>query len=349
MSQKEKLTDIVDVRSHLPNIEQFGPGSHIAFLYSKDGDYRSTVTRLIRHSLDIGLKVLYITQKQKKPDIISWLEKGGVDCSQGKIRDGILMLSHTDPIIHKAFMDIPHAVHFLEEKLHSALDEGWKGICILRDIYMVRRQKGIEMLRSDLSGFERLLKTEKVMLTCSYRIDDFQPDVIQDVIRTHPHLIVGDEPVINVFHIPTNEARVYSLASLELQHWIAALKNIAHKKAELEAALELYHDILEHASDLIQSVAPDGSFLYVNRAWKEALGYSDEEVKDLNLFDIIHPESMDHCMRVFHDVMEGKDAGLIEATFVSKGGERIPIQGRVNTHFIDGKPHYTRAIYRVVR
>jgi PAS domain S-box-containing protein len=348
MSKKEKLTDIVDVGYHLPRIEQFGPGSHIAFLYSKDDDYRSTVTHLILHSLDIGLKILYITQKQKKSDITGWLEKGGVDCSQKKIRDGIQMLSHRDPIIHKAFMDLPHAVSFLEEKLYSALDEGWKGICIIRDIYMVRKQKGIEMLRSDLSGFERLLETEKVMLMCSYRIEDFLPDVIQDVIRTHPYLIVGDEPVINIFHIPTHDARVYSLSSLELQHWIAALKNITQKKAELEAALELYYDILEHASDLIQSVAPDGSFLYVNRAWRETLGYTDEEIKDLNLFDIIHPESQDNCRRIFKEIMEGKEFDLIEASFVSKSGKKIPIQGRVNTHFLDGKPRYTRAIYRVV-
>ena len=245
-------------------------------------------------------------------------------------------------------MDIPHAVSFLEEKLYSALDEGWKGICIIRDIHMVRRQKGIEMLRSDLSGFERLLTTGKVLLMCSYRIEDFLPDVIQDVIRTHPYLIVGDEPVVNVFHIPTHDAKMYTLASLELQHWISALKNITHKKAELEAALELYHDIIEHASDLIQSVAPDGSFLYVNRAWKETLGYTDEEIKNLNLFDIIHPESEDHCRRIFHEIKKGKESGLIEASFMSKSGKKIPIQGRVNTHFIDGKPRYTRAIYRVV-
>jgi PAS domain S-box-containing protein len=349
MPENMNLADTADIQSHLPKIEQFGSGDHIAFLYSSDDDYRSTLTRLILHSLDIGMKVHYITQKQKKTDVIDWFEKGGVDCSRKGIRDGILMLSNSDPLIHRAFMDISHAVNFLEEKLRCALDEGWHGICIIRDISMVRRQKGIEMLRSDLTGFERLLGTGKVMLICSYRVEDFLPDVIQDVIRTHPCLIVGSEPLINIFHIQTSDARVYSLASLELQHWIAAMKNLTHRKAELEAALELYHDILEHASDLIQSVGPDGSFLYVNRAWKDTLGYTDEEVEDLNLFDIIHPESMDHCRRIFQDVMEGKDAGLIEATFVSKSGDQIPIQGRVNTHFIDGKPHYTRAIYRVVR
>ena len=53
-------------------------------------------------------------------------------------------------------------------------------------------------------------------------------------------------------------------------------------------------------------------------------------------------------MRMFQEIMEGKKPGLIEASFISKSGKKIPIQGMVNTHFHGGKPQYTRAIYRVV-
>ena len=49
-------------------------------------------------------------------------------------------------------------------------------------------------------------------------------------------------------------------------------------------------DFMDNANDLVQSVTPDGSFLYVNRAWRESLGYSPEDIPRLRLFDIIHPE-----------------------------------------------------------
>src|SRR5690606_25629559 len=43
-------------------------------------------------------------------------------------------------------------------------------------------------------------------------------------------------------------------------------------RRETEGRLQHF---LDTAHDLIQSVAPDGRFLYVNRAWQETLGYSD--------------------------------------------------------------------------
>ena len=30
-------------------------------------------------------------------------------------------------------------------------------------------------------------------------------------------------------------------------------------------------------------------FLYVNRAWKETLGYTNEQLRGLKIFDVIHP------------------------------------------------------------
>ena len=35
---------------------------------------------------------------------------------------------------------------------------------------------------------------------------------------------------------------------------------------------DLYRDLCENANDLIQSVDPEGRFLYVNKAWLHTLG-----------------------------------------------------------------------------
>ena len=74
------------------------------------------------------------------------------------------------------------------------------------------------------------------------------------------------------------------------------------KQAEegLRESEERYRDLFENANDLIQSVAPDGSLVYVNRAWRETLGYSEEEIPGLSLFDVIHPDSQGHCIEVFN-------------------------------------------------
>lgn len=109
---------------------------------------------------------------------------------------------------------------------------------------------------------------------------------------------------------------------------------------------ELYRDLFENANDLIQAVDPEGRFIYVNRAWREALGYGEEEVGRLFLFDVIHPDNRAHCEEVFRQILSGEEVGNVEVSFLSKGGREIILEGNVNCRFEGGKPISTRGIFR---
>jgi PAS domain S-box-containing protein len=119
--------------------------------------------------------------------------------------------------------------------------------------------------------------------------------------------------------------------------------NVALRESE-----ERYRDLFENANDLIQSVAPDGSIMYVNRAWRKTLGYSEEEIPNLSLFDVIHPDSLPHCMEMFQHVIAGETIGRVEATFVTKDGRTVAVEGGVSCKFKNGNPVATRGIFRDV-
>jgi PAS domain S-box-containing protein len=74
------------------------------------------------------------------------------------------------------------------------------------------------------------------------------------------------------------------------------------KRKEAEAALleseERYRDLFENATDLIQCVTADGSFVYVNQAWRDTLGYNEAEIAELKIFDVIH-SSYNHNVLIF--------------------------------------------------
>jgi|GEM_PF-6016518 len=126
------------------------------------------------------------------------------------------------------------------------------------------------------------------------------------------------------------------------------LQHIAERR-KTEAALhdsqERFRDLFENASDLIQSIAPDGHFLYVNPAWRKIMGYSEEEVKRLNIFDILAPEETAHCQAAFGEVMAGKPVDRIETAFIAKDGRRISLEGNTSVKLVEGRPMYTRAIF----
>jgi PAS domain S-box-containing protein len=129
----------------------------------------------------------------------------------------------------------------------------------------------------------------------------------------------------------------YRVSSV-LRHW--------RGEQALRESEERYRELFQNASDLIQGIALDGSILFVNPAWREAFGYSEEEIRGLKLPDIIHPSSLVHCMEVFDRVVSGIPARNVEAVFVTKAGRELILEGNADCRYVNGKPVSTRAIFR---
>jgi PAS domain S-box-containing protein len=129
-----------------------------------------------------------------------------------------------------------------------------------------------------------------------------------------------------------------------ITHYQGILLDITERKN----AEEQYRDFFENATDLIQSVDREGHFLYVNRTWRETLGYSEEDVKTLILPQIIHPDYLEHCMELFKRIISGEEVRGIEAAFSTKDGRKILVEGNASCRFVDGKPMNTRAIFHDV-
>ena len=103
---------------------------------------------------------------------------------------------------------------------------------------------------------------------------------------------------------------------------------------------------LDCAHDLIQSIDRAGRFIYVNRAWRETLGYDADEIAALSIFDILAPDCRENCATLFRDIAAGKIFHSYEVVFVAKGGRRIPVEGKISTEFKDGELVATMGIFR---
>lgn len=119
------------------------------------------------------------------------------------------------------------------------------------------------------------------------------------------------------------------------------LAELALKESE-----ERYRDLFENATDLIQSVDAEGHFLYVNRAWKETLGYDEAQVYQMTLFDILHPDCREHCQALFQKLLSGEKVERVETAFLTASGETVWVEGNVNCRFEDGVMVATRGIFR---
>ncbi|MBD2189736.1 PAS domain S-box protein [Pseudanabaena mucicola] len=131
-------------------------------------------------------------------------------------------------------------------------------------------------------------------------------------------------------------------------------ERVQERTAQLLAQEEQLRDFFDNANDLIQSVRlADGSFEYVNQSWLKTLGYQQDDIKDLNIFDILHPNCQEHCRQLMAQMMINAASTLdqIELTLITKTKQIIIVEGNVNCRTeLDSnhqlQPVATRAILR---
>ena len=103
-------------------------------------------------------------------------------------------------------------------------------------------------------------------------------------------------------------------------------------------------DLVDNTSDLIQLVTLDGKFIFVNRAWREVLGYGSDEVAALTLHNVLHPDYADVTMQRLKRIQDGEKLPYFETVFRNKAGKTIFVSGSVNCRFDNGRPTAFRCI-----
>lgn len=125
-------------------------------------------------------------------------------------------------------------------------------------------------------------------------------------------------------------------------------ENVTEKRKiaeELKRSSEQLKELFDNANDLIQIFGLDGQLQFVNKIWKEKLGYEDHEIRKLKIIDIVHPDYISKTSIVLELILEGKIVDKFDTVFMAKNGKQIYLTGGVNCTFRGGKPIEFKGIF----
>ena len=170
----------------------------------------------------------------------------------------------------------------------------------------------------------------------SGKIDDFILE--KKYIRKDGKIIYGR---VKVNSVKDNKGNIiYNVVSMED---ITESKKFQNYIIESE---DKYKNFIEGTDSLVQSISSEGKILYVNPAWIKKLGYTSNDIKTINLMDIISPECIEHCMKLFKEVILGKKVHNIEAVFLKKDKTKVYVLGSAFPRITDGKVVATQGIFK---
>ena len=124
-----------------------------------------------------------------------------------------------------------------------------------------------------------------------------------------------------------------------------ALRQITSGLPLNSASVEL-QDLIRNTTDLIQMMDLEGRFLYVNRAWKDAIGYRSGQLAQMNSREVIHPDFLQETLDRFERVRRGETIPDFETVYRRADGRRVYLTGSVNCRFDGaGRPIAYRCIF----
>ena len=107
----------------------------------------------------------------------------------------------------------------------------------------------------------------------------------------------------------------------------------------------LLSELHENAFDLIQVTNEADELLFVNRAWKDKLQYTDKDLKRLRFLDIVHPQYKSITRSYLDKADHQSSAGRFRSVFLTKNGEKVYVSGSVSVRIDEQGEKFFRGIF----
>jgi PAS domain S-box-containing protein len=113
----------------------------------------------------------------------------------------------------------------------------------------------------------------------------------------------------------------------EVTHFAAAQRDVSERRrieAELRRREEEFRLLFDMSAIGMAQVSPEGKYLRVNRKYCQMLGYSEEELLHLTIYDVTHPDDREaSAVKVDSSFADGAEEYSIEKRYVRKDGSII--------------------------
>src|SRR5213080_4479940 len=85
----------------------------------------------------------------------------------------------------------------------------------------------------------------------------------------------------------------------------------------LRASEQRFRALVEHSSDVIMLLGPDGTVIYASQSTQQVLGYGATENVGRSAFELVHPDDRTHALELFGELMQ-RPGHHVEAVGVNR-------------------------------
>ncbi|MBI4825378.1 MAG: MEDS domain-containing protein [Nitrospirae bacterium] len=207
--------------------------NHLCLIYETREEQFAAVIPFMRIGLERGEKCVYIVDDNTAEMVIREMKAAGIDVDTA-VRSGKLdILRKQDAYLKQGYFDPDWMISFLKRATDEAKAAGFSALRATGEMtWMLGGDPGTERLIEYEAKLNYFLPQNDVLAICQYNRSRFSPEIIKDVIYTHPLIIFGGVVCRNFYYVPPDEFLGKEQAAREIDR---LLDNIMDReKAEKE-------------------------------------------------------------------------------------------------------------------
>ena len=219
-------------------LERLGPHDHLCSIYESPEDHYAVAIPFMRIGLDRGEKCIYIADDGTVGDVRHAMESEGIDVDRASASKALVLATKEQAYLAHGSFDPDWMFSFWKEATQLAISEGFSALRATGETeWVLRGGRGLERWMEYESRLTHTLSESNCSALCQYNRRLFPPELILDVIRTHPMVIYDSAVCQNLYHVPPAEFLGTNRTAREVERLLTNIRERARVEDVLREQL----------------------------------------------------------------------------------------------------------------
>ena len=326
-------------------LEQLGPHDHFCSIYESPQEHYAVAIPFIQIGLDRGEKCIYIADDGTVGDVRQAMQSEGIDVDRATASKALVLATKEQAYLEHGSFHPDWMFTFWKEATQLAMSEGFSALRATGETeWVLRGGRGLERWMEYESRLTHTLSENNCSALCQYNRRLFPPELILDVIRTHPMVVYGSTVCRNLYYVPPDEFLGTNQTAREVER---LLTNIRERERVEDALREQLTERRRAEEELRRSEAYLAEGQRISHTgswgWNVATGelfWSREHFRICG-FD---PETAKPSYPMFLERIHPKDRLFVEQTVDRAVRERSDLEMDYRIVLTDGSTKYLQSL-----
>ena len=236
----------------LTALEQLAPHDHVCSIYETPAEHFAVAVPFIRIGLDRGEKCIYIADDGTESIVRDAMQAEGIDVERAIANDSLVLGTKEAAYLKDGSFDPEWLFTFWADATAEAASQGFSALRATGETeWVLRGAPGLERWMEYESRMTHVLARHNCFALCQYDRRLLPPELVLDVIRTHPTVIYRGVVCRNMYYVPPDELLGTDQAAQEVER---LLTNI-HEREEIEYTLRQQRNELQDSEARFRQIA----------------------------------------------------------------------------------------------